>query len=51
MQKSKPKPPDAPIADAVVLVDVPRVRGVEDPRLVAELRELAKRLREKEPPQ
>ena len=35
---------EAPESDAVVLVDVKPVRGVEDPKLVAELRQLSKEL-------
>jgi hypothetical protein len=35
---------DAPESDAVILVEVKPEPGLEDPRLVAELRELAQKL-------
>jgi hypothetical protein len=36
--------PEAPESDAVVLVEVKRVPGCEDPELVNELRELSRKL-------
>lgn len=39
--------PEAPTHDAVILVEVTQVKGVEDPRLVQELKEIAKKLKDK----
>ena len=35
----------APEADAVILVEVPRVRGVEDPEIVAELKRIRREMK------
>lgn len=42
------EPPEPPTSDAVILVEVPRIHGAEDPRLIQELHELSRQLHEEE---